>query len=309
MHKFRGIILIIISATFFGFMPIWTKQAYATGLSIIEVAFLRFSLAAAILKLVIHYRRIDFHIKRQQIGPLLLSIILGYVATNLTLSLSYKYVSSGIATSLHYLFPILIMLLAYFIYHEELNFCKWIALISSLSGIYLIANPGSSNFSLTGVVLAVSSALFFVIYVLLINHHQLKKMNSLVLAFYSCWTSSIVFLMIIVIRGNWLTLLLITPKGLIYVSLLGLFCSSIAMIFFIKGVQSIGSINASILSTFEPVVSLVAGIFILDEPLSSHTALGCIMIIAAVILIGYSNLAKDYISRERKKDSYITNAK
>lgn len=309
MHKFRGIILIIAAATFFGFMPIWTKMAYATGLTILEITFLRFSMAAVILKIVIHYRRIDFHVKKQQIGPLLLSIILGYLATNITLSLSYKYISSGMATSLHYLFPVVIMLLAYFIYHEELNVYKWIALLISLAGIYLIADPGGSHFSLQGVVLAISSALFFVIYMLLISHHVLKQMNSLVLAFYSCFISSILFLIVIVIRGNWSTLLSITLKGFIYVSLLSLFCSSIAMIFFIKGVQSIGSINASILSTFEPVVSLVAGIIILNEPVSWQTTLGCSMIVTAVILIGYSNLAKGYIVHERNEDSYISNAK
>ncbi len=309
MKQLRGIILIITAATFFGFMPIWTKLAYATGLSISEISFLRFGLAAAMIKIVIHYRRIDWHVKKQQVGPLLLSIFIGYIATNLTLSLSYKYVSSGIATSLHYLFPVIIMLLAYYIYHEKLNFHKWMALVTSLTGIILVASPWGSNFSLRGVALAISSAVFFVIYVLLINHHQLKKMDSLVLAFYSCLISSIVFLILILIRGNWSTMLPITLKGFFYTTLLSFFCSSMAMIFFIKGVQSIGSVNASILSTFEPVVSLVAGIIILNEPLSLHTSLGSIMIISAVILIGYLNLAEDYYSRERNKSSYKSNAK
>ncbi|MEC1716101.1 DMT family transporter [Schinkia azotoformans] len=299
MKQLRGMSLIIAAATLFGFMPIWTKQAYATGLSISEISFLRFGLAAVMIRIAIHYRRIDSHVRKQQIRPLFLSIFIGYIATNLTLSLSYKYISSGIATSLHYLFPVIIMLLAYFIYHEKLNCYKWMALVISLTGIYLVASPGGSNFSLRGVTLAISSAIFFVIYVLLINHHQLKKMDSLVLAFYSCLISSLVFLIFILMRGNWSMMLPITLKGFFYVTLLSSFCSSMAMIFFIKGVQSIGSINASILSTFEPVVSLVAGIFILDEPLSWQTSMGCIMIISAVILIGYSNLAKDYVTREK----------
>ena len=300
MKQLRGIILVIAAATFFGFMPIWTKQAYAAGLSISEISFLRFGLAAAMIKIVIHYRGIHLHVKKQQIGPLFLSIFIGYIATNLTLSLSYKYVSSGIATSLHYLFPVIIMLLAYFIYHERLNFYKWMALVTSLTGIYLVASPGESNFSLPGVGLAISSAIFFVIYVMLISHQQLKKMDSLVLAFYSCLISSIVFLIYILLKGNWSTMLPIALKGFFYITLLSFFCSSVAMIFFIKGVQSIGSVNASILSTFEPVVSLVAGIIILNEPLRWHTSLGCILIISAVIMIGYSNLSEVYVRQNKK---------
>ncbi|ABO49121.1 protein of unknown function DUF6, transmembrane [Desulforamulus reducens MI-1] len=291
MHKHRGIIFLIAAITFFSMMPIWVKLAYTTGLSAFDVTFLRSGMAAAMLGIFILYRKINFHVERQQLGPLLLSSTLGYTATMISLYLSYKYVSAGVATSLHYLFPVLVMLLEYFIYHEKLQFYKWMALLTSLAGIYLIAEPGGSSFSLRGVGLAISSAVFFTFYVLSINHPQLKKMDSLVLAFYDCLIASITSLVLLVAQGNWpLTL---TLKGLYYTGLVSFFCTALALIFFIKGVQSIGSANASILSTLEPVLSLVAGIIILHEPLTWYTSLGCILIIVAVILIGYSDLSED----------------
>jgi drug/metabolite transporter (DMT)-like permease len=218
-------------------------------------------MAAAMLGIFIRYRKIDFHVEKQQLVPLLLSSTLGYTATIVTLYLSYEYVSAGVATSLHYLFPILVMLLAYFIYHEKLQPYKWIALLTSLGGIYLIADPGGNSFSFRGVGLAISSAVFFAIYVLSINHPQLKKMDSLVLAFYACLIASITSLVLLVVQGNWP--LTVTLKGVYYTGLVSLFCTSLALIFFIKGVQSIGSANASILSTLEPVISLAAGIIFL----------------------------------------------
>lgn len=291
MYKLRGIIFLIVAAAFFGIMPIWVKLAYTTGLTAFDVTFLRSGMAAAMLGIVIRYRKIDFDLDKQQLGPLLLSSALGYTATILTLYLSYKYVSAGVATSLHYLFPVLVMLLAYFIYHEKLRFYKWMALLTSLAGIYLIADPGGHGFSWRGVGLAISSAVFFAIYVLSINHPQLKKMDSLVLAFYACLIASVTSLVLLVAQGNWP--LPLTLKGLYYTGLVSFFCTALALILFIKGVQNVGSANASILSTLEPVVSLVAGIIILHEPLTWYTSLGCTLIIAAVILIAYSDLSED----------------
>lgn len=297
MHKLRGIILIIVAAAFFGIMPIWVKLAYTTGLTAFGVTFLRSGMAAITLGIFIRCSKIDFHVGKQQLVPLLLSSTLGYTATIVSLYLSYQYISAGVATSLHYLFPVLVMLLAYFIYHEKLPFYKWLALLASLGGIYLIADPGGSGFSLRGGGLAISSAAFFAIYVLSINHPQLKKMDSLVLAFYTCLMASITSLALLGVQGNWP--LAVTLKGLYYTGLVSFFCTSLALIFFIKGVQIIGSANASILSTLEPMISLAAGIIILDEQLTWYTLAGCSLIFAAVIMIGYADLNEEFSARAR----------
>lgn len=287
MYKLRGMMFIIAAAVFFGIMPIWVKLAYATGLTAYEVTFLRSGMATVILGIFILYRKIDFHVDRCQTGPLLLSGILGYSATILTLYRSYKYVSAGVATSLHYLYPILVMLLAYFIYHEKLRFFHWAAVLSSLAGLCLIADLGGSRFSCRGVGLAIGSAVFFAVYVLSMDHPQLKKMDSMLLAFYACLLASLTSLAVLIVQGDWL--LTLTIKGLYYTGLVSLFCTALALIFFIKGVQLAGSANASILSTLEPVVSLVAGIIILHEPLTWSILLGCTFVIISVMLVGYQN--------------------
>lgn len=298
MHKLRGIIYIVISAILYGIMPIWVKLAYTTGLTAFDVTFLRSGLAAIVLGIYIFYRRIDFHISRIQLGPLLVSSIIGYAATNLTLYLSYNYVSAGVATSLHYLCPVLVMLISFFIYHEELKVYKWLALVMSFSGIFLVADLGGRvGFSPIGVGLAASSAVFFAIYTVSLNHPQLIKVDSLVLAFYACIGTSLTSFIMLMLQGSWPPV--VTAKGLYYTSLVSIFCTALALIFFIKAVQIIGSANASILSTLEPVVSLIAGILILSEPLTWFTALGCILIVAAAILLGVSDLKRNKSSHDQ----------
>ncbi|WP_042350636.1 DMT family transporter [Bacillus massiliigorillae] len=299
MRKLQGIIYVIAAATFFGIMPIWVKLAYTTGLTAIDFTFFRSALAAVMLGLFICYRKMSFRVKKQQMAPVLVACTF-FTATILILYMSYNYVSAGVATSLHYLFPVLVMLFAYVLYREKLQLYKWIAVFISLVGIYLIADPGGSSFSLIGVSLAILSAVFFAIYALVINHPEVKKLDSLVLAFYLCVFAFLTTLVLLIIQGNWLPT--ITLKGLGYTSLVSFFCTALSLIFFIKGAQSIGSANASILSTMEPVVSLVAGVIILNEPFTWYTSLGCIIIVSAIILIGFADVRKSSQSEKKLKN-------
>lgn len=301
MFNFRGIIFTIIAATLYGLMPIWVKLAYTTGLRAFDVSFYRFSMATAMLGTLMVFCNIKFRIERQQIGPLLW-VTLGYSGASLSLYLSYYYVNAGVATSLHYIFPVLVMLIAFIKYHEKRELYKWIALVASIGGIYLIAEPWGSSFSLRGVGLALISALFMAVYVLLINHHQIKKMDSLVQAFYSCLTAAFNSLALLLVQGNWPPSFSI--KGMYYSGLVSFFCTVLALILFIKGVQSVGSANASIISTLEPVVSLIAGIIILQDPLTSNTSFGCLLIIIAVILIAYI----DQVKEKRKIDANVVDS-
>jgi drug/metabolite transporter (DMT)-like permease len=304
MNNLRGILFTILSASLYGIMPIWVKLAYTTGLTAFDVTFLRFIMAAAMLAIFIFYRKISFRIERKQLVSLLWTTM-SFTGASLFLYLSYHYVSAGVSTSLHYTFPVLVMLIAYYKYHEKLELYKWLALLTSVAGIYLIAEPWGRSFSIPGVSLALISALFMAVYVLSINHDRLKEMDSLVQAFYSCLTASFVSLVLITVQGNWPPA--ITLEGLYYTGLVSFFCTALALIFFIKGVQSIGSANASILSTMEPVVSFAAGIIILLEPLTWYTSLGCILIVMAVILIGYIDQVK-FASRSKKQKSAMTGA-
>ncbi|MDD9150092.1 DMT family transporter [Sporolactobacillus sp. CQH2019] len=291
MGRLRGIIFIIAAADLFGIMPVWVKLAYTTGLTVFGVVFLRSGIAAAILGILLFCRKIDFHIGKPQLDPLLLLSTLGYTATIFTLYLSYKYISAGVATSLHYLYPVLVMLLGYLMYRKKRpQVYKCCALLMSLIGIYLIADRGGGDFSLKGVGLAISSAAFFAIYVLSINYPQLKKLDSLMLAFYDCLMTTIISLAVLVVQAKWPPK--ITLKGLYYTGLISFFCTVLALLVFIEGVKIIGSVSASILSTLEPVVSLVSGIIVLHEPITWYTSLGCILIITSVILIAISDLKR-----------------
>lgn len=283
MVNLAGLIYVILASLAFGIMPIWVKLAYGTGLSAYEVLFLRALLGACFLYIIIRYKGVSVKLKAKQVKILLFAGTVGYAAGLTTLYLAYNYISVGVATALHYLFPVVVMLITVILYKEKFYLAKWIALLLSIFGVYFITATGPISLHPVGVLLGLASAFTFAIYVIGVAHPDIKVIDSLVLAFYVCVISAVSSLVLILFRGEWPIGL--TGEGLFYVTLVAFFCTALALIFFIRGIHLVGPANASILATLEPIVSIVAGILIFKERISLQIALGCILVLSAVFVL------------------------
>jgi drug/metabolite transporter (DMT)-like permease len=291
MSKIHGIIYTLLASIAFGIMPIWVKIAYATGLTAFDVFFLRGAIAAFFLFIFIKVKKISLKLETGQIKVLLFAGIFGYFMAILSLYISYEYIGAGVATALHYLFPVFVAIFSRCLFREKLHRNKWIALIISLAGLYVMTSFGGQKFHPYGIFFAILSAITFAIYVVALANPKMKAMNSYVLAFYVCMISAILSMAMILIKGQWPMPL--TVKGLFYVSLVAIFCTSVALIFFIRGVQIIGPASTSILSTLEPIISLGAGIVILGEPMTLQIILGSILVVGAILLIAITDAKKE----------------
>ena len=298
MLNLSGVVYVILASLAFGIMPIWVKLAYGTGLSAYEVIFLRALLGSVFLYAFIRSKKVSIKLRPDQIKILLFVGTIGYNAALTTLYLAYNYISVGVATALHYLFPVVVMLIAAFLYKEKLYPAKWIALILSVLGVYLISAVGPVSLHPLGVLLAIISAFTFAIYVTGVAYPAIKALDSLVLAFYVCVISSATSLILILLRGEWPINL--TWTGLYYVSLVAFFCTALALIFFIRGIHLVGPSTASILATLEPIVSIVAGIIIFQEKLSLQVALGCGLVLGAVVVLTLHDAKKPESTSEAK---------
>jgi len=299
MLNLSGLIYIVLASLAFGLMPIWVKLAYATGLTAYEVLFLRALLGACFLFVFIRFKKISLKLEPGQIKILLFAATVGYTAAVTTLYLAYNYISVGVATSLHYLFPVVVMLIAVVLYKDKLYPAKWIALILSVFGVYLMTAGESISLHPAGVLLGIASACTFAIYVVGVDHPDIKTLDSLVLAFYVCIIAAAVSFLLIMLNGEWPFAL--SGEGLFYVALVAFFCTALALLFFIKSVHLIGPANASILSTLEPIVSIVAGVVFFKEEMSFQVGLGCALVLGAVFILSWhdaKNLELDKIGKQ-----------
>lgn len=275
----QGIIYAILSAIAFGLLPIFATYAYRSGANAITVVLLRYLFSVIILLAYFLLRNIDFKVNRNMLIRLIFSGFVGSAATSLTLFLSYQYISVGLATILHFIYPAVVTLLSYLIFKESLNRGKAIALLLSIAGVYFLIGFNSIKLHPVGVILALISGVFYSIYVLQIGYTKIKNIDSIVLIFYVSLFSSIgTFIFGIFTKTLYFQMqpnFVLSMVALAFTSIFGLFA-------FARAIKRIGSSNASILSTFEPITSILLGSILFNEKLTFNIIIGSILIIISI---------------------------
>lgn len=276
----KGYIYTALSAIIFGLMPLLTKIIIARGATSLTIPFFRVFYVTIVLFLVLKIKKIDFHLEKRDLLSIMLTSIFGSGLTIIILNESYNYVDTGIATSLHFLYPLFVAILCCFFYREKIKKKQIISLSFALVGIICFMSKG--NGSLFGYLLAIASGLTYAFYLVKMDKTGLVKMNALKLSFYLALFTTIeiftmnLFMQDVVFKMDALS------YGLLLV--LALSSSFLATVLLQKGVLLLGSTRASFICLLGPVTSMIVGILWLNEALTLNKGLGGLVIIISLII-------------------------
>lgn len=276
----KGYIYTALSAIIFGLMPLLTKIIIARGATSLTIPFFRVFYVTIVLFFVLKIKKIDFHLEKRDLLSVMLTSIFGSGLIIIILNESYNYVDTGIATSLHFLYPLFVAILCCFFYREKIKKKQIISLSFALVGIICFMSKG--NGSLFGYLLAIASGLTYAFYLVKMDKTGLVKMNALKLSFYLALFTTIeiftmnLFMQDVVFKMDALS------YGLLLV--LALSSSFLATVLLQKGVLLLGSTRASFICLLEPVTSMIVGILWLNEALTLNKGLGGLVIIISLII-------------------------
>ena len=276
----KGYIYTALSAIIFGLMPLLTKIIIARGATSLTIAFFRVFYVTIVLFFVLKIKKIDLHLEKRDLLSAILTSIFGSGLTIIILNESYNYVDTGIATSLHFLYPLFVAILCCFFYGEKIKKKQIISLSFALVGIICFMSKG--NGSLFGYLLAIASGLTYAFYLVKMDKTGLVKMNAFKLSFYlALFTTIEIFTMNLFMQD-----VVFKMDVLSYVLLLVLALSSsfLATVLLQKGVLLLGSTRASFICLLEPVTSMVVGILWLNEAFTLNKGLGGLAIIISLII-------------------------
>ena len=276
----KGYIYTALSAIIFGLMPLLTKIIIARGATSLTIPFFRVFYVTIVLFLVLKIKKIDFHLEKRDLLSVMLTSIFGSGLTIIILNESYNYVDTGIATSLHFLYPLFVAILCCFFYGEKIKKKQILSLSFALVGIICFMSKG--NGSLFGYFLAIASGLTYAFYLVKMDKSGLVKMNALKLSFYlALFTTIEIFTMNLFMQE-----VVFKMDVLSYALLLVLALSSsfLATVLLQKGVLLLGSTRASFICLLEPVTSMIVGILWLNEALTFNKGLGGLAIIISLII-------------------------
>lgn len=276
----KGYIYTALSAIIFGLMPLLTKIIIARGATSLTIPFFRVFYVTIVLFFVLKIKKIDLYLEKRDLISAILTSIFGSGLTIIILNESYNYVDTGIATSLHFLYPLFVAILCCFFYGEKIKKKQILSLSFALVGIICFMSKG--NGSLFGYFLAIASGLTYAFYLVKMDKSGLVKMNALKLSFYlALFTTIEIFTMNLFMQE-----VVFKMDVLSYALLLVLALSSsfLATVLLQKGVLLLGSTRASFICLLEPVTSMIVGILWLNEALTFNKGLGGLAIIISLII-------------------------
>ena len=192
-----GTIAALLAAICYGFIPFFTlpiKQGEPSDfMSDPSILFYRFGFAALVIGLVMLVRRQDFKVTR---GELVTLIYLSFISDGSALFLidGYNYMSSGVATTLHFMYPVVTALLMMTFYHEARRLSTILAIIMSVAGVGVLCWDPTGHTSLQGIIIVLISAVCYALYLIRVNRSRAAHMDSLKLVFYILFIGALIFL-------------------------------------------------------------------------------------------------------------------
>lgn len=294
--KATGYFLAVISAVTYGLIPLFILPVKAQGLSLDVTLLYRFGISALLLLALLLYKKESLKVSFRSL-LLLAALGLLFALSSEFLFLAYDYLSAGIASTILFVYPVIVVLIMAFFFKERITPLTWISLLIALSGIGLLSIKGSiAEISLAGLLTALFSALCYALYIVIVNKSN-TGVSGIKLAFYSILFSSFYYLL----KSLWNKESLLLPDSgwLIHIALFGLLTSVISITTLVYAIRYIGSTPVSIMGAMEPVVAVFISSAFFGEPLTTQLLTGMVLILAGVIL----NIVADHSQQKVLKEN------
>ena len=295
-----GYILAAIAAASYGTNPLFALPLYSAGMNPDSVLFFRYLMALPLLAAMLIARGRGFGLRTNQVLPLMgMGVVMA--VSSLTLFESYSYMAAGIASTLLFVYPIMVAVIMAIGFGERLQAQTIGCIVMALAGIALLyRGSDGATLSLTGTVMVVVSALSYAIYIVGANRPRLSAIPTLKVTFYVLLFGVFVFGTRFV-AGQPLT----TPTiGQWYlwanVIALAVFPTAISFLCTTAAIQRIGSTPTAILGALEPATAIFFGITVFGETLTLRDSIGLALIITAVTLVVAGSKTAPYLMRLRR---------
>lgn len=294
----KGLIYGSIAAATYGMNPLFALPLYSAGMNVDSVLFYRYSLAIPILAVMIKARGRDFWLKKNEILPLGIVGLL-FALSSLLLFQSYNYMDAGIASTLLFVYPIMVAVIMAVFFKEKITLLTVACICMALSGIALLyKSDDGTSLSLTGVIMVLFSALTYAIYIVSVNKSVLKEIATVKLTFYALIFGTLLFF----VRLDFGTSLQIVPKWYLWgnVIALAVLPTVVSLLCTTQAIHTIGATPTAILGALEPVTAVIFGVTVFGERLTGRLVIGIMLIIMAVMLIVAGGKLGTYLLRFRK---------
>ncbi|EJX08967.1 membrane protein containing DUF6, transmembrane [gut metagenome] len=284
LKRASGFFYGVVSSATFGLIPLFTVPLLTTeGMPFMSVLTYRFIFATFFLALLLLFRKQNFKVRLQDLWRL--ALLAGfYIVSSLFLIWGYTFMFSGVATTIHFMYPVITTLLMMFLFHEKKSAWRIGAVLTAIAGVYFLSMGGSSgDFDWAGVVIVLISALGYAVYLVAIGQMKRLEVKGLKLTFYVFLLSTLMLLAGMLTFGDLVPVSGASQKTNLL--LLAFIPTVISNLTLVESIKRIGSTLTSVLGAMEPLTAVLVGILVFGEEFTQNIALGVLLIVSAVCVI------------------------
>ena len=284
-RRLLGYIAGIIAGVSYGTNPLFGKALIESGVPIMVMLFFRYAFAAGFLAVWMMFKKESFLAKRHELGLLIL-LGLFFAGSSITLFCSYEFIPSGLATTLIYLYPVIVALIMVFLRIYP-SWQTWLAISATFGGILLLSTPsGDVQIRVPGVLLAIGSALCYSLYLIIVNRSKrIRNVSEHTITLYSLVTGSILFAAIRAVQGGSMLEGIDTLGDWGNLIGLAIIPTMVSMLTIAISSRYIGPTKTAVLGVFEPLTAILIGTLMFGETLTAKMAIGIAICVAAVVFM------------------------
>lgn len=294
-----GIILCLIASGTFGLISLFTLPLLQSGINAQTILVYRFVVAVLIMWPILAAKGEKLRITLEDFLKLMILSSM-YLLAVITFFYAFSFLASGVVAIIQFLYPVMVMLVMVFFFHEKFSGRMALALILAFSGVTMLAwspdlspvlEPGYAKAPapqfdsdiVWGLFLALLSALGNCFYYVGIQVARIPHINGLVMTFYVMAFGALFSLLNAIFTDSLVWISGFREIGLAFS--LALVTAVISNLTLILSIKRIGSTMASVLGVSEPVTAVLVGILVFGEPFSINLALGMLLIAVSVGLV------------------------
>lgn len=282
--KLKGYLLGALSAATYGLNPLFTLPLYADGLNADCVLLYRYVLASVLMAAMIRWRGRTFTLARRDRLPVGFMALMMWMSS-LFLFESYNYMEAGIASTMLFVYPLMVAVIMALVFRERLSATAMICIFMALMGIALLfKRPEGATLSITGTAFVMLSSLSYAVYIIGVNRPGLRSVPTVKLVFYVLVIGSVLFGIKIALSGG---TLILPSRWYMWgcVAALAILPTVISFICTTAAINLIGPTPTAILGALEPATAVVVGVTVFHESMTPRDWWGLLLIVSAVTMV------------------------
>ena len=272
----------IITGITYGLNPLFAKPLMNNGASTEAILCFRYGIAVILLGVFLLLKKENFRITLKQAG-ILLGLGLLYTASSTFLFEAYKYIASGLATTLVFLYPVMVAIIMVFLKVVP-SWPVWLSIAATFAGVMIMTEgTGTEAIDPTGIWFSIASAFVYALFIVIINKSKaISSIPNSLLTFYALLVGTVVFFTRCSFSGE--PIMTGLDGGMAWVNLTGLAIlpTIVSTASLAVATRNIGATKASVLGVFEPITAILVGTVVFGEALTANIIAGILISIVAV---------------------------